>query len=80
MVVNNPREVGVVVDGSGEPDAVLHDGGRWRVARVQNRWRVDDEWWRGEISRMYYELLLSNGAVLTVFHDLVSDRWYRQRY
>ena len=79
MVVNSPREVSVVADSSGEPDAILHDGGRWKVARVQNRWRVDDEWWRGEISRMYYELLLSNGAVLTVFHDLVSDRWYRQR-
>ena len=80
MVVNSPREIGVVAGGSGEPDAILHDGGRWKVARVQNRWRVDDEWWRDEISRMYYELLLSNGAVLTVFHDLVSGRWYRQRY
>ena len=75
-----PREISVVLGVSGEPRSIARDGGSWEVARVQNRWRIDDEWWGGEISRMYYEILLSDGAVLTVFHDLVSGAWYRQRY
>ena len=78
-MVNMPREVSVVVGASGEPRSIARDGGSWEVARVQNRWRIDDEWWGSEISRMYYELLLSDGAVLTVFHDLLSGTWYRQR-
>jgi len=79
-MVNMPREISVVVGASGEPRSIARDGGSWGVARVQNRWRIDDEWWGGEISRMYYELLLCDGAVLTVFHDLLSGTWYRQRY
>lgn len=79
-MVNMPREIGVVLDASGEPRSIAHKHGSWEVARVQNRWRIDDEWWGSEISRMYYELLLSDGAVLTVFRDLLSGTWYRQRY
>ena len=78
--VNIPREIGVAVNGPGEPNSIVRDRGRWKVARVQNRWRIDDEWWRSEISRMYYELLLSNGSVITVFRDLLSGKWYQQHY
>jgi len=49
------------------------------VARVQDRWRIDDEWWRERpISRLYYTLLLDNGVPLTVYHDLVTDEWFEQ--
>lgn len=27
---------------------------------------------------MYFELFLENGRVVTVFHDLIRDRWYEQ--
>lgn len=78
--VNMPKEITVVVDGSGEPNSIVCQRGKWRVARVQNRWRIDDEWWRSEISRMYYELLFADGSVSTVFKDLESGKWYQQRY
>jgi hypothetical protein len=47
---------------------------------VRNRWRIDDEWWREEIARRYFELELDNGSVITVFNDLVSGKWYQQKY
>jgi hypothetical protein len=50
------------------------------VTAIQNAWRIDDEWWRERISRHYFRVELGDGQVLTVFHDLVSDRWYQQRY
>jgi hypothetical protein len=32
------------------------------------------------VSRRYFELEMSDGTVITVFCDLVSGRWYQQRY
>jgi hypothetical protein len=29
---------------------------------------------------MYYELELADGQVVTLFHDRLADRWYRQTY
>lgn len=78
--VNTPREITVIDNGLGEPNSIICPGGKWKVAGVQNRWRIDDEWWRSEISRMYYQLLLSDGSVITVFQDHVSGKWYQQRY
>jgi hypothetical protein len=78
--LNVPREISVAADDSGEPLSITSDHGRWQVVRVENRWRIDDEWWRNEISRMYYQLLLSNGSMLTIFKDLLSGMWYQQHY
>jgi hypothetical protein len=52
---------------------------RLRVTVIRDRWRVDDEWWRSEISRFYYQAVLEDGRALTLFRDLLTERWYRQR-
>jgi hypothetical protein len=47
------------------------------VARVQDRWRIDDEWWRERpISRIYHRLLLDDGALLVVYHDEIAGAWF----
>ncbi len=51
------------------------------VAAIDDRWRVDDEWWRSEpISRLYYAVRLASGQRLVLYKDLVSGGWYRQGY
>ena len=79
--LNVPRPIRVQL-AAGQPRAV------WRsqrpdarpVVAVQDRWRIDDEWWREHaISRVYYTLLLDDGSLLDVYHDLVSDAWFEQR-
>ena len=35
-------------------------------------------WWRAEISRMYFQVVLEDGQLITVFHDLIEDGWYLQ--
>ncbi len=79
--LNTPRKVEVRADADGVPDAVLHNR-RWLpVAEVLDRYRTDDRWWTAEpVSRTYYELLLEDGRVVTVFHDLVKKSWHEQRY
>jgi len=51
------------------------------VASVQDRWRVDDEWWREQaVSREYYRLRLEGDRVVTVYRDLQGGAWCLQRY
>jgi len=80
--LNVPARVTVHADNEGQPVAVHRAG--WprprRVARIQDCWRIDDEWWREQpISRLYFLLLLENDSRLTVYHDLMTDAWYEQR-
>lgn len=78
--LKQPRPVRVEADGSGEPVEVVLGGRRLAVAEVMDIWRIDDEWWRNEISRTYYRLLLEDGQALTVYRDLLRDGWWRQSY
>ena len=50
------------------------------VKDIVNTWRIDEEWWRKPISRLYFLLELENGARLTVFRDLMKGTWYRQNW
>ena len=54
--------------------------GRWfEVESVEDIWRIDDEWWREEaVSRMYYRCAVDGGMSVTLFHDLINGKWYRQ--
>jgi len=71
----------VEADETGEPRAVVLGRERLAVAAVQDRWRIDDEWWRKRlVSRLYYSLLLEDGRVATVYYDLIVRRWHRQKY
>jgi hypothetical protein len=69
------------MDDSRHPCAVLFEGAMCPVASLQDRWRIDDEWWRETpIARAYYQLQLENGRVVTVYRDLVGGEWWEQRY
>jgi hypothetical protein len=70
----------VEADESGEPRGVVLGHERLAVAAVQDRWRIDDEWWRKEVSRLYFELALEDGRTLTIYRDLVTGRWFQQNY
>jgi hypothetical protein len=53
--------------------------GNLPVASIEDRWRIDDEWWRTEeVSRMYYTVVLKNGMRMVIYKDLIRNLWYRQ--
>jgi len=73
-----PEAVGVEENPAGEP-AVVRLGFRQTVQSLEDRWRIDDEWWRSEeISRMYYVVLFKSGQKVVVFKDMVKGDWWRQ--
>ena len=87
--LNRPRPVRVEAAEDGRPIAVwlsprrapVRAGRRHIVEAVLEIWRIDDEWWREQtVSRIYYSLLLEDGWVVTVYHDLISGRWAKQSY
>ena len=78
--LNVPREVHVVADEYGSPVSIWTRNRQRRVTHIRNEWRIDDEWWRQEIARRYFDLELGNGSIYTVFQDLISGNWYEQRY
>ncbi len=52
--------------------------GGGRVACIREIWRIDDEWWRRPISRLYHQVVLENGKMMTLYRDLVEGGWYVQ--
>lgn len=75
-----PKEIKALTHDSGEPAVVIRNDKRGHIAAILNSWRIDDEWWREEISRRYFQVELKDGLVMTIFHDLSSGKWYQQRY
>jgi hypothetical protein len=49
------------------------------VEAILESWRIDDEWWRQQISRSYLELLLAGGKRVVVFQDLLTGLWFIQQ-
>ena len=53
--------------------------GAWRdIRRVDERWKFDLWWLPQPMTRSYYRVESSDGSLLTLFRDEVTDRWYTQ--
>jgi hypothetical protein len=80
--LNAPSPLRMQTDARGHIVAVWRQGRLTprTITSVQDRWRIDDEWWREHpIARIYYTLLLDDGTLLTVYHDLLANLWFEQR-
>jgi hypothetical protein len=78
--VNTPEPLSVEEDASGLPVAVKLKR-RQAVISIEDRWRIDDEWWRaGPVSRLYYNVLPASGQRLVLYKDLITGKWYQQEY
>lgn len=78
--VNAPAALQVEEDASGLPLAIKQKR-RQAITSIEDRWRIDDEWWRAEpVSRLYYNVLLNSGQRLVLYKDLIGGGWYEQEY
>ena len=73
----DPEPIDVVAP-DGAPKAVKFRKRLLQVKEVLNVWRIDDEWWRKPISRLYYLLEFTTSSRFVVFQDLITGQWYRQ--
>lgn len=73
-----PSPLRVRTDGRGRPTAVVPPGaeGPRRVEAIREVWRIDDEWWRRPISRLYWEVVLEGGRILLFYRDLEEGGWW----
>ncbi len=62
------------------PAVVIDQERRLRVSHIQDSWDIDEEWWRDRLNRRYYQLVLEDGSLLTVYQNLVDGAWYQQNY
>jgi hypothetical protein len=54
---------------------------RQTIIAIEDRWRIDDEWWRSEpVSRFYYSVRFASGQLLVIYKDLIQGKWYKQGY
>ena len=67
----DPEPVEVIAP-KGPPKAVKFRNRLLQAKEVLNTWRIDDEWWRKPISRLYYLLEFTSGSRFTVFQDLIT--------
>ena len=80
--LNAPTPLRVQTDEQGRIVAIWRQGRLTprSIEAIQDRWRIDDEWWREHpVSRMYYQVVLDDGTLLTMYHDLQGDAWFEQR-
>ena len=85
-----PRPLTVRTGPGGKPSEVQRPARRGApsaaltVERVEETWRIVDEWWRETpLRRSYYRITLAGGSSLTLFHDDTQppgEGWYEQRY
>lgn len=90
--LNTPSTAEVRTDERGRPTAVRAggprptdskartpaDAGFRSVLQIREVWRIDDEWWRQPVSRLYFDLVLDNGRRAVFYRDLAGGGWYRQ--
>jgi hypothetical protein len=76
--LNEPRPASVHADTNGVPVMVVHGRRRLRVEVVRETWRIDDEWWRRPISRIYHTVVLEDGKSVTIYQDLAAGGWFMQ--
>src|SRR3954447_5662260 len=78
--LNAPQRIKVQINKAGHPTgaARMATAELTAVEAVLDRWRIDDEWWRKAVSRMYYQLALAGGTTVTIFQDLVTSEWFVQ--
>ena len=67
-----------VIDREGRPLAVVYRKRRLLVAAIVDTWRIDEEWWREEVSRLYFLIELESRKRMVVFRDLIHGGWFRQ--
>lgn len=74
--LHTPRSIRVYADDRGDPKAVRLKGRPPReVVQIRERWRIDDEWWRKPIARIYYDLVLDSGRSLVLYFDEIESKW-----
>lgn len=73
------QPITVAVDDSGVPTQFTWNGTTYAIEIVTNRWRSDNDWWRGRIWREHFKVATTTGLLVIIYRDMLRDTWYLQR-
>jgi len=76
--LNEPRRIRVETDPAGVPLALVLGRKRRTVSAIQETWRIDDDWWRSPLSRVYHQVVLEDGRTVVLYRDRVEGGWWLQ--
>lgn len=74
-----PRQIAVQTNDSGEPVAIQRGRRKDRVIAIGRRWRVNENWWRQETSREYFQVETAAGLVCDIYRDMLAGSWFIHR-
>lgn len=68
----------MAVNAGAQPVRFMWQGRSHRIAQVQQRWRVDADWWRaeGRVQRIYLAVTTTSGLLCVLYQDLESQAWF----
>ncbi len=76
--LNTPGQIRIQESATGLPIAI-RTSGRHSITTIEDKWRIDDEWWRSEpVSRLYYAVITDSGQRIVIYKDLIDNHWYKQ--
>jgi hypothetical protein len=78
LYANHPL-VQVETDADGIPVRLRMDGVTHGEVGICNQWRVDDDWWREPVARVYFKVVTRDGLLCTVFWDEIRGTWHLER-
>jgi len=61
------------------PVSFAWNGHRHTISAIQERWRVDEGWWKRRVWREYFALITHSGLLVLIYHDVRIDTWRLQR-
>ena len=72
------ESIEVDTDEEGRPVGFTWQGQSYRLHQIQQRWQVDNDWWReeGRIWRDYLAVTTTTGLLCVIYRDLAGDGWF----
>jgi len=70
----------VNLDRHGHAPMEFHRGGRiYRVAEVQDCWRLVGDWWDGRGEKTFFRVMVSGGGIFELAYDHARRTWQIER-
>lgn len=77
--LNMPKSINIR-QRNGRPSAIYVHGKSTHNTALEDTWKINLWWMPYPVHRIYYVLRKDSGGLVTVFHDIVRGKWYRQNY
>ena len=79
-LINAPKSIKIQVNKHQRPILITYANKTSSIIKINEVWEINTEWWRPTaINRRYFRVSTKTNNDLTIFCDLTSNLWYRQK-